>query len=236
MLKSYEKWHESNEIDSFNVDDFVNRVYKISFLGGENPAIQTKFHKGSSPIFLITGQNASGKSLLRRVISQVSRQLKLKIHEISPESKWSAKEGSTTLVVHRINISGYEQDDSTGYNSIKGTLKTMEWAKEDADPNILFLDEPDLGLSEEYAAGLGQHIAQYVRNLSPNTKAVFIITHNRYLINEILPLNPHFWRVGDTMNLQQWLNRKIEPRDVKDLIAANKDTRKRVMDVKKPSK
>ncbi len=56
-----------------------------------------------------------------------------------------------------------------------------------------------------------------------HTKAAFVISHSRALIEQLLPVQPHYIHLGTDASsapptLQDWLKRPIVPRSVEDVL------------------
>lgn len=159
---------------------------------------------------MVTGENASGKSVFRRALSRAARENGLEVMHLSPEGK--AQGGIVGAMIY-----GSEEDQSTGSNSARMMLKAMETAQKRDARHILIFDEPDTGLSDEYAAGAGQEMAKFCENLPEMTSLVVVISHRRVLLSELSRLSPAHLAVGHNMNLSEWLGREITPRPLSEL-------------------
>jgi hypothetical protein len=71
-------------------------------------------------------------------------------------------------------------------------------------------------------------LKEYILNPPQNLKAVFLVTHRKSLINELLPLNFNHIRVGDKKTLEQVLNEKTVPTDPEILFEKNIETRSKL--------
>ena len=92
--------------------------------------------------------------------------------------------------------------------------------------HVIALDEPEIGLSDEYTLALGRKIEQFSHCLSPLCDALMIVSHSRYLVTQLLPIQPHFIRFGDISTFE-WLAKDPVAASLEDLDAllkANKET------------
>ena len=84
----------------------------------------------------------------------------------------------------------------------------------------MFWDEPDLGLSDDWAAGMGQALCAFAKNLPATTYGALVVTHSRALVRELLPASPHYLYFGTKkapVSLAEWVDRKPVARDISKL-------------------
>lgn len=176
------------------------------------------FIEGSGPLVLVLGSNAGGKSFFRRLVSLAARDSGIQeVIRVSVEDRATHGTRMPTLVASMIY--GSEDDDSTGFNSIGAVEGAIRTAKERKTSHMLYWDEPDLGTSDDVAAGIGVEIGAFCTsaNLPANTKAVFLTTHNKALVSHLLyPPRPHLlFLPGSDPNppksIEEWLTRPIRP-------------------------
>lgn len=178
---------------------------------GKTPAIPFVWDQGDLPVFLVLGSNAGGKSFFRRLVSQAAKE-----HARVKETIHLSMQGRADGGVLRAMIYGSEEWQATGEitgHSVTMAIKTCRSREHD---HLLFWDEPDLGLSEEAAAGVAVCIEEFARDLPEHTKGVFITTHSRQLVSQLAPLKPHYIHLGTPApkappTIDAWLNRKIVP-------------------------
>lgn len=186
--------------------------------------IEYFYQEGECRFCLITGQNASGKSLVRKILHQMYSEEKIEFINISMENR--AGSGLEHLLIY-----GSEEGDSSGFNSVKTFRKLVQTSKGREGRHVIFLDEPDLGLSDEYASGMGVKIVEFVKNLGENCLGIYLVTHNRFLVEQILCLSSHYLRIGDRMSLVEWLGRKVEVLDLDELEKRGKETWHKIQEV-----
>lgn len=193
----------------------------LLFFCGDDPAIPSLWVRGKIPLFLVLGENASGKSFFRRCVQQWCRKytsVKEVIH-ISMEGRAGVNE----LGAMKAFVYGDEDMRSTGENSAM-TVRTAIRTCEGRDhSHVMYWDEPDVGMSEGAAAGVGIAIADFVDRLPSHTKGIFITTHSRALVEPLLRVRPHYLHLGTDpakapQTLDEWLRRPVAPISPEELL------------------
>jgi hypothetical protein len=174
----------------------------------EGPLLQAKYIPGKSSLAVILGNNASGKSLLRRIISVKCGKANPKI-----ESMAISMQLRTSGLIQNAFIFGDESYESTGRISSSTVSVGIRSSKGRENPHIIFWDEPDVGLSDEAAAGIGLEIAKYAQEPAPTLQGMFVVTHRRVLVQYLLQVDPHiiFMGANPPNSVQEWLDRPIIP-------------------------
>jgi energy-coupling factor transporter ATP-binding protein EcfA2 len=185
----------------------------------ETSPLKATLHEGDaeSHVVVVAGTNASGKSLLLKILANWLRDDK--IEPITVSMKYRA--GHDVYGPQRLMMFGSEDDESTGVISTSAIKTAFRTARGRDSAHWLLLDEPDIGLSEEYAIPLGRFIGQFASDCGANTKGVAIVSHSKPLIGGMLremKLRPHFIHVDGTANLGDWLAIKNE-RTIEELEA-----------------
>ena len=176
--------------------------------------LHARWQKGTADFGLVLGQNATGKSLLRRIIGMEARERKLEFIPLSMEGRTDTMTGVVRGMVY-----GNEQHDSTGHCSSRLVLTGIRTAMGRDSGHVLFWDEPDVGLSDEYAMGAAQAIVEFVKGKTAHTKAVFVVTHRRAMVEEFAKADPHVVLMGEggPATLEEWLKRPLKARPLSDL-------------------
>ena len=121
---------------------------------------------------VITGPNASGKSLVRKILAARYQQNHVEYIHTSQEKRASSSG------IQRVFIYGDEAEDSTGFNSVKMVLTAIRTGQGREKPFGLMLDEPEIGCSEETAAAIGIRVARDLETMT-HLDGLYIITHSR---------------------------------------------------------
>lgn len=202
----------------------LSQVLALSYFSPQNgdpPAIPVFRRDGSCPLVLIVGENASGKSFFRRLIKGACSYHPRDIEciDISMEGRGRSYGGIRGLIY------GDEESESTGVNSSNTVTVGIRTCRARSSPHVIFWDEPDLGLSENASAGLGQAIASYMAAPNTHTLAACVVTHSKPLVRELVSLDPHYLYVGDgeaPPTLQAWLELPLIPRSPDDIQEAGR--------------
>lgn len=184
-----------------------------------NGPLTFSYEPGSGPLVVVTGRNASGKSVLRKFLTGVYGDKGVLFMDTSMQDRCSASG------LKRAMMYGSEEDESTGYLSVRSVLKALQTSQGNERDHVLFLDEPDLGLSEEAAAGIGRRLADYSNSPGPKCLGVYVVTHSRPLVRQLVwGTAPHHFRLGDDSLLRDWLDRDVVPADLDALLKEGKET------------
>ena len=173
----------------------------------------------ASKILFVVGSNASGKSLLGRIVELVASEEELPKRSCSMRNRTSGEFGQRMIF-------GTEDDDSTGNNSVHTTVIGLKSTVESEKEAVLILDEPDIGLADEYSAALGQYIAKNVNEHHEKIGLVVIISHSRMLIDAaIAELTVPFSKVhvGDaSVSFDDWRERPFKAATIDELMDLKK--------------
>jgi hypothetical protein len=180
-----------------------------------------KLYAGDPRVLLVVGENASGKSLLFRVIAAFAkRDHNLTGITISIRERTGAGTREMSGMM-RVFMFGDEEEQSTGATSANVVEAGFHNAGRDGGKTLLMLDEPEIGLSDGYARALGAFIAQKTIEIGQGTHGIVIVTHNRPLVQgflEAFGAAPTFINLGGQQtDLKGWL-KVVEQRSVEDLL------------------
>jgi len=156
-------------------------------------------------ITILTGRNAGGKSLVRKVLRQnvmdKNRKSKVFIPHASQElrTKSNPEMGALSGMAHDLEWL------ATSHNTISTIDKVIV---DDAD--YIIIDEPEIGIGEELQLGLADYINE---KLKDRKCGVLIITHSRTSVRNI--------KHDDFINLEgmsedEWVNRTPEKISIED--------------------
>ncbi len=203
------------------MQEIVDSIIQGRWFSGETAPFKCSLTWDNPKLVIITGPNACGKSVLRKILHNRASEAKLMYVNTSQEGRIQSSG------LERLMLYGTETDDSTGYNSVKQLTKCFQSIKSYEKPCVVMLDEPEIGCSEEVQAAIGQRIAQEWSQ--PDNmlavRAFFIITHSRQVVKHALPANPSHWRLcDDGMSLEQFVNREVVPVNLEQMMADSKET------------
>lgn len=176
--------------------------------------ITAVFDEGHDRFVVVTGENASGKSFVRKLLYSIIKQKKMECIHLSQQGRSSSGIASSLIY-------GDESYNSTGYLTSRLIITGINTCRGREEPHYIIWDEPDIGLSDGYAAGIGVEIRKFVETLPDLTKGVIVITHSKALVRQLLPINPSHLRLGGCPSLNSWLNSVTEPLDLKSLSERN---------------
>lgn len=158
-----------------------------------------------SKVLLVAGDHASGKSLMLGLFSSWCKNEK--VHPIQITARNCSEDGAERI---RLVLAALKQPERSGGKS------------------MVLLDQPDLGLSEDYAAAMGQWIAYEVAGMPPNAVGVVVVSHSRALMGNLLSTfraggqDAHRMFVGDREHsFDAWLE-KPSPKSIEDLLSLSK--------------
>lgn len=164
-----------------------------------------------SPLTVITGQNGSGKSFIRKYVQTVyikKADIKIEVIHISMSARTGCDFSSGFV---KSFIYGDEREDSTGYNSVNIVQGAIRTSRDRDNKHVIILDEPDTGMSEEMSAGIGKLISDFMKDKPENLLGLYIISHSRYLLKQLLCHNPNHLNTSGTETLEEYLNREVIP-------------------------
>lgn len=219
--------------------ELANRVATSSVLFSDNESpFSAIVHPGKDKVLLITGENASGKSVFFQVMAaRAKRDAGMLGIQISIRERTGAGtyEGSG---FRRAVMFGDESEQSTGATSVAvvkaGFGNSYQYAK-DGKSNMLMLDEPELGLSAGYAKAMGAYLGQQAGRMHKNAGGLVVVTHSRDLVRGLLGvgISPSFANLDPTFqSLQEWLGCD-ENRTVDDLLSLTDIGHQRAAQVRK---
>jgi hypothetical protein len=193
-----------------SVSTLLDRVFALDYFPEIIP-----YHRapGTGPLVVILGENASGKSFMRRLVQLICHKNEIEFMGISMEGRAKVSHTPWLCMVY-----GDESWQSTGCLSVNTVLGGINTCRSRDHAHVVFWDEPDIGLSDSWAAGVGQKLSELGKDPPKNTTAAFIVTHSRALVEQLVAVNPHYIHLGQPSNeapqtLEEWLRRPIKPRD-----------------------
>lgn len=169
-------------------------------------------------VWIVSGENAGGKSLFCRALQSLARKEGDKADKI--EIMRVGMEARTTSGIQRALMFGDEQTDSTGKISISCLLAGINTARKRENPHWLILDEPDIGVGEGYRHAIGELFAKFALDLPELTLGFIVVTHSREIASPMVAAGASSVRVGDDLRpVAEWIANGDLPKTVADLEA-----------------
>ena len=181
--------------------DFIWNVLESRFLSEESP-IKSWVDLQNPKLCVITGSNASGKSLIRKILTSHLKRAGIELIHLSIEKRCGHG-------IEKALIYGNEDEDSTGFNSANLIIKAFNTGNGRTNPFFLLFDEPEIGCGEELQLLIGERIADQYDKM-PNCLGIFVMTHSRVITKELLKHNPSHWNMSEEAGLEKWTNRKLQ--------------------------
>jgi len=175
-------------------------------------------------LIIISGENASGKSISCRILAKLSITKSFLYKEISMGDRNGKSYFSSVINYGRY---GDEDKESTGYLTVYRIIKDLDSLINQSSDNFVFsVDEPELGLGEEYHFALGQLLAlRYLDAMKTNRCQLFvIISHSKNIFNGLLselsftPVAMFFSMNKTEYDFYHWLNVKTENKTIEQLL------------------
>jgi len=175
---------------------------------------------GEGKLVVALGENASGKSFFRRLTKSTCSKSQVECIDLSMSGSTNRYGGMAGMIY------GDEARESTGVNSSRTVSTGIRTCEGRTTPHVIFWDEPDLGLSDGWAAGMGVKLREFALAPPEHTIAAIIVTHSKALVRALVAAKPHVLFFGESPppSLAVWL--KAKPK-VRDLDALYDETRNR---------
>lgn len=195
-------------------------VYSNEVKDAYDRLFETNKNLDITGITILTGNNGSGKSLIRKQTPfKFQHKYNLKsvndtrgmIKSTSMDSRTESRPefGAFSSAMHDTSWVATSQNT---FSFIKGLLEACS----DGKTKYLIIDEIEIGCSEETILALAQYINEKLQDyLSKNIiEGALIITHSKSVVNNVK--HDHFLNIEGRTE-QEWINRIIIPTDLKKL-------------------
>lgn len=177
---------------------------------------------GHPRVLVVVGDNASGKSLFFQIMGGMGLDFEVSPINISIRERTGA--GTYEMSgMRRAMMFGDESEQSTGATSARVVatgFKNVLSRLEDGKRALLYLDEPEMGLSDGYAYALGEFIGKEVCSLPEEAPGVVVVTHNRRLVKGLvdgLGADPSLVNMSGSSVLSDWLSAE-DKKTIDDLL------------------
>lgn len=169
-------------------------------------------------VLVVTGENASGKSLAFMILNQLGRSF-AKQDKIDLEVMDIGMSRRTKSGIEKAFMFGDENIDSTGNISVKVMQTAVSTSRNRSGFHYLMLDEPDVGVGEGYHNAIGQFLADFARELPEKCLGLVVATHSRRIADKLLDVGATSLRIGgDLRPVREWVRDGDIEKSVEDLI------------------
>lgn len=199
--KSNEEFYKETGLDPgcfYNWDAHVDRLIGI--------AKSIELHK----LTVLTGSNASGKSVVRKLMNQA---IPMKL-SMGPDTQRcvAALSFMTRAGLDSYRGCNFMRDSEWSATSENSVRLAKSLLKTDTG-RYLILDEPEIGMAEEMQLALAQYINSVKEDVLKNSYGLMVITHSRIIVKELH--DDVFVNIDNAgWNKEDWLNREIVPTDL----------------------
>lgn len=202
----------------------LNKALSANGLGLHGVLTSSQKDEPSDNLILMSGENASGKSIISRSLAHFASDHEIFYREVS----MGDRNGKTGYMrqVRDFGRYGDEDQESTGYLTIKRIIKDRDFMLSTDKDFIFTIDEAELGLSEEYHAALGQLIAEaHIAFAATGRCKMFLVcSHSKTLLSSLtrhldyLPASLHLSMKAGSQTHYEWLRAPIRHRSIDELI------------------
>jgi Fe-S cluster assembly ATPase SufC len=169
-------------------------------------------------ILVVTGENASGKSLAFMIINQLGRSF-AKQDDVNLEVMDIGMGRRTRSGMEKGFMFGDESTDSTGNISLRVMQTAVSNSRSRERFHFLMLDEPDIGVGEGYHNAIGRYLADYASELPDKCLGLVVATHSRRIAERLLEAGASSVRLGsDLRPVRDWIRDGDVEKTVDDLI------------------
>lgn len=156
-------------------------------------------------ITILTGRNAGGKSLIRKLLAKNVMDKTGKSKVFIPHASQEIRTKSNSEMSALSDMTHDLEWLATSHNTISTINQVIN-----KDADFIIIDEPEIGIGEELQLGLADYINE---KLKDRKCGILIITHSRLSVKNI--------KHDDFINLEgmsedEWINRSVEKISVED--------------------
>lgn len=194
----------------------------------------SKLEMGSrEDILVVTGENASGKSLafliLNNLVRSFGKEDKIDVLVMDIGMGRRTKSG-----IEKAFMFGDEHLDSTGNISIKVMQTGVENSRSKDTYHYLMLDEPDIGVGEGYHTAIGEFLSEFASALPEKCLGLVVATHSRKITAKLLDAGASSLRLGnDLRDVREWVEHGDIEKSLDELTALKSISLKRFRGVSK---
>jgi len=172
----------------------------------------------SCRLLIVTGENAGGKSFIRRVFQAflADRRPPIVSYTFCMEARSRSAEDANLLLGMAYGPEARYATSVNTMRAIRSILDTSEKASNDRR-HVIILDEPEIGLSEESELAIGKMVAERLSGDWPHKRAgVVVMTHSRHVVRALMGIDgAKFLNLFDRYgSAEEWLEREVVPTDL----------------------
>lgn len=148
-------------------------------------------------ITILTGRNAGGKSLIRKLLSESLRIKLNKKKVLIPHASQEIR----TKTISSMGALGSMTHDMEWLATSKNTLYTINHILKMNNVDYFVIDEPEIGCGEELQLGMCDYLNEKFKDIKTGC---LIITHSKNIVKN---LNHDIFINLEKMSEQEWLDR-----------------------------
>lgn len=194
---------------TINIEDHIDNLIEI------RDKIQL------NEVTILTGDNATGKSVIRKTLWQHVNDLlgveeqKSFVSDISMERRTGLHPGLGGGGVF-LRDCGWTPTSMETYRFIKGIFQILDDDNKNISKRFIVLDEPEIGASKEVQKAFAKYINNFYEKIHDNNKCygLLVITHSDEIIKNL--------KCDNFLNIQgltkeEYLNREIKDIDLEEI-------------------
>lgn len=195
------------DISEKSIDSHIDRIIEVA------ESIEP------NKVTILTGGNASGKSVIRKLLNiRLADKLgkESATSSVSMELRTSGNSGLLgTGLDHMYSDNPWESTGEHTVYLVKGLLKSNT-TEEMAETNkrYIVIDELETGLSKEALLGICQMLESEMERILKNSYGILLITHSDEVVRNLK--HDSFINI-EGLTEEEWLNREVEPVNPDDI-------------------
>lgn len=161
-------------------------------------------------VTILTGDNGSGKSLIRKVLASDLKRKNNGEKVIVADSSMDKRTGLHS----EMGGGGVFLRDTSWIATSSNTIHGIKGLFSCSDDRYIVLDEPEIGMSASMQMSWGKYINDYLTENKNKYKGVLIISHSKTLINQ-LTIADKFINIQKKTK-EEWMNEEPEMIDIEE--------------------
>lgn len=195
------------DISEKSIDNHIDRIIEVA------ESIEP------NKVTILTGGNASGKSVVRKLLNaRLADKLgkESATSSVSMELRTSGNSGLLgTGLDHMYSDNPWESTGEHTVYLVKGLLKSNVSEKmAETNKRYIVIDELETGLSKEALLGMCQMLESEMERILKNSYGILLITHSDEVVRNLK--HDSFINI-EGLTEEEWLNREVEPVEPEDI-------------------